>query len=369
MSKDNGQRIEVAAHIRSLVPYQPGKPIEEVKRELGISSVTKLASNENPLGPSPAAVQAIRQAAAGVHLYPEGSCHDLRKAVAAHLGVDGEQLSFGNGSDEVIHVAGLAFLTPSDQVLTGAPTFVLYRTCAILNRCELVEVPLRDWTFDLEAMADRITERTRLVFIANPNNPTGTIVRRRELERFMDRLPERAILVLDEAYAEYVDDPEYPTSLDYIREGRNVLGLRTFSKIHGLAGVRLGYGIARADIAAELERVREPFNVSVLAQAAGIAALGSDEHVRRSLATNEAGKAELAKAFGEMGMTVTETHANFVWVDIGAPCRPVFQEMLKRGVILRTGDIFGADTHMRITVGTAEQNERCVTALREVLGK
>ncbi|HSV72581.1 MAG TPA: histidinol-phosphate transaminase [Chthonomonadales bacterium] len=357
----------VDERIRRLVPYSPGKPVEEVKRELGLTDVIKLASNENALGPSPMAIRAIRAAAERVHAYPEGSCHELRAAVARRHNVPEDWLTFGNGSDDVIHNLGLAFLLPGDEVIEASPTFSQYATAAALNNAACVSVPTTEWVHDLAAMADRITDRTRVVFIANPNNPTGTMVAQAEVDAFMRRIPERALVVFDEAYHEYVERDDYPDALAYVRAGQNVVVLRTFSKIFGLAGLRVGYGVARPEIVDYINRVREPFNVNLLAQAAALAALDDAEHLLRSRELNRAGLTALSTRLRQMGLPFAPSEANFVWVDVGRPCRSVFQALLSRGVIVRTGDVFGAPTHLRVTTGTAEGTARFLAALEEVL--
>jgi histidinol-phosphate aminotransferase len=361
------QPPRIPEHVARLRPYVPGKPIEEVEREYGIRDSIKLASNENPLGPSPLAVEAAQAALRGIALYPDGSCHELVAALARHWEVPSNWLAVGNGSDEIIHYLGLAFLEPGDEVLTADPTFVRYEAAAILNRAQYVAPPLRNHRYDLEAMAARITARTRLVFIANPNNPTGTMVRRTDLERFLDRCPEQAVVVLDEAYFEYVEDAEYPDGLDYVRGGRNVVVLRTFSKIYALAGLRVGYGIARPEIIRAVHQVREPFNVNAVAQAAALGSLRDPNQVSRSRRANAEGKEFLAVAFRALDLPFVETHANFVLVDVRRPCRPVYEGLLRRGVIVRTGDIFGLPTFLRVSIGTPDQNCRFVEALRESL--
>jgi histidinol-phosphate aminotransferase len=355
------------AHIQRLRPYIPGKPIEEVEREYGVTDVVKLASNENPLGPSPRAVAAIREAASDVGLYPDAACYALTLDLAAHWGVEPENLIIGNGSDEIIHYLGVAFLRPGDEVLTADPSFVRYESAAILNEAEYVAVPLRDYRFDLAAMAERLSPRTRLVFIANPNNPTGTIVTRAELERFLDRVPAHAVVVMDEAYYEYVESADYPQCWEYVREGRNLVLLRTFSKIYALAGLRVGYGMARPDLIQVLHRVREPFNVNLIAQAAARASLRDPDQVTRSCETNRRGKAYLTRELNAMGLAVVPSEANFLLVDVGIPCGPIFEALLRRGVVVRTLDIYGLPTHLRVTIGTTEGNERFIQALRAVL--
>ncbi len=353
--------------ILKLKPYIPGKPIEEVEREYGVKNIIKLASNENPLGPSPKAIEAMKQMAANVGLYPDGSCYTLRNAVAEHLGVKPDNLTFGAGSDEVIHVIALALLEEGDEVISCDPTFVQYETAALLCECVYHKVPLKNHTYDLEGIAEKLNPHTKLVFIANPNNPTGTLVTHSEVERLLSRMPERAVLVLDEAYYEYNERSDYPRSVSWVLEGRNVIVLRTFSKAYGLAGLRVGYGIARPDIIGYLEQVRQPFNVSSIGQVAAIASLGDQEHVERSRKLNAEGKRYLYREFDRLGLPYAPSEANFVWVDLRQDSVRVFKELLRRGVIIRTGDIFGMPTWARVTIGKMEENARFIAALEEVL--
>lgn len=364
--------LEIAQRLRDLKPYQPGKPIEEVKREFGIKGeIVKLASNENPLGPSPAGLQALSEALPRLALYPDGGCHDLRLAVAEKLCVSPDMLVFGNGSDEIIHLLGLTFLEEGDEIVIGDPTFVLYEAAATLAGAKSVKVPLTrpGLVHDLEAMGDAITEKTRLVFIANPHNPTGTIVENRDaIERLLSRLPSRALLVLDEAYAEYVyHRPDFPKALDYIRAGASVIGLRTFSKMYGLAGLRVGYGVADAKVIALMNQARSPFNVNLAAQIAATSAVTDDAFVEKSLQTNTEGLEQFYAGFERMNLPYIPSYANFVLVDTKKPCREVFTALLKQGVIVRTGDVFGLPTFLRVTVGTAAQNERFLKSLENVL--
>jgi histidinol-phosphate aminotransferase len=360
----------IDARILALRPYQPGKPIDEVKRELGIhGEIVKLASNENPLGPSPAALAALRDQLPTLALYPDGGCHALRNAVAAKLGVPADWLIFGNGSDEVIHLLGLTFLTANDEIVVGDPTFSLYESAAVLAGAQTVKVPLTrpDYRHDAEAMTDAYTDRTRLVFVANPHNPTGSLVGRREIERLLSRLPSRAVLVLDEAYGEYVDDdPDFPKAADYIRDGAPVIGLRTFSKMYGLAGLRVGYGFARPEIIQLLNQARSPFNVNLAGQIAATAAVHDEEYLLTGRQTNSAGMAQLTEAFERMGFSYIPSRANFIVVDVRRPCRVVFDALLKQGVIVRAG-FEHLPTHLRVTVGTPAQNQRFLAALTEVL--
>ncbi|MBC8141091.1 MAG: histidinol-phosphate transaminase [Armatimonadetes bacterium] len=373
MPRLSPEAARIADRLTALKPYQPGRPIEDVRREYGIvGEIVKLASNENPLGVSPAALVALAEVLPRLALYPDGGCHDLRLAVAAHLDVSPDMLVFGNGSDEIIHLLGLTFLEPGDELVIGDPTFVLYEAAATLAGATVVKVPLTrpGLVHDVDVMTAAVTEKTRLVIIANPHNPTGTIVENTAaLYRLMERLPPRALLVLDEAYAEYVyHRPGFPKALDFVKAGAPVLGLRTFSKMYGLAGLRVGYGVADAGLIAAMNQARSPFNVNLAAQVAATAAINDYAFVEKSRAVNETGLAQFYAAFEAMGLPYIPSFANFVLVDTKQPCRDVFHALLKRGVIVRTGDVFGLPTFLRVTVGTPAQNERFLEALREVLG-
>lgn len=363
--------MQSTAHARQTIfrirPYRPGKPLEEVEREYGIRDAVKLASNENPLGPSPKAVAAMQEHARAVALYPEDTCFYLVRDLAAHLGVPEEWLILGTGSDEVLHCAALAYLAEGDEAVMATPSFVMYETNTLLMGGQAIEVPLKDFRHDLPAMLAAVGERTKLFFICNPNNPTGTIVTRGEVDRVLDALPPHTLLVLDEAYCEYVESPDYPNSLDYVREGRNVLVMRTFSKIHALAGLRVGYGIARPDIIQTLHRVRPPFNVNSMAQVAARASLADEQQVPRSRQVNADGKAYLYSSLQAMGIPYVPTEANFLYIDTGRDSRQVFEALLRRGVVVRTGDVFGMPSFVRVTIGTPPQNQRFVEALRHVL--
>jgi histidinol-phosphate aminotransferase len=354
--------------VQRLRPYVPGKAVEEVQRELGLDDVVKLASNENPWGPSPRAVAAIRAAAAGIGHYPDAAGHRLTRALAANWGVAPEQVVLGNGSDEILHYLGVTYLEAGDEVLTGSPSFLRYEAAATLAGAEYVAVPLADYRFDLVAMRERLSPRTRLVFIANPNNPTGTVVGRAELERFLDAVPERAVVALDEAYFEYVDDATRVDGLEYVRAGRNVIVLRTFSKIYGLAGLRIGYGMARPEIIAALHQVREPFNVNMLAQEAALASLEDADQVPRARAANAAGRRFLAERLAALGLACVPSQANFVLVNLGREARDVCSVLLRRGVIVRSDPLWELPAHVRVTVGTPEQNDRFLRELAAVLG-
>lgn len=375
---DNGasttaaQPTLIRPHVAQLQPYVPGKPIEEVQRELGLPAdfeIFKLASNENVLGPSPRAVEAMQAAAAGVWLYPDDTCFALKNALARFWKLAPENFVLGNGSDEIIHFLGLAFLDSEagDEVIFAHPSFVQYKAAAMIANCAYRAVPLtRDWRHDLRAMKAQVNERTKLLFIANPNNPTGTTVTKAELEELLDGLPPRVIVVLDQAYYEYVEDAESPRGIEYI-EDHNVIVLQTFSKAYALAGLRVGYGIARAELAGYLQQVRGPFNVNTIAQAAALASLADEGQVQRAFDLNQNGKEQMYAGFKELGLTFAPTEANFVLVNVERESKVIFQELLKRGVIVRTGDPFGMPQWIRVTIGTREMNERFISALREIL--
>ncbi|MGB9797048.1 MAG: histidinol-phosphate transaminase [bacterium] len=354
-------------HIYKIEPYQPGKPIEEVQKELGLTNVVKLASNENPLGPSPLAIEALRRSIEKINYYPDGNCAILREKLSQRLGFPPSSFIFGNGVDEIIHFIGLAFLEEGDEAITVDPSFVRYEASALLNKAVCVKVPLKEFQYDVDAIIGAINEKTKVIFIANPNNPTGTFLPTQALEKLLEAA-EGKLVVLDEAYYEFVDDPAFPNSLSFLREGRDVIVLRTFSKVYGLAGLRIGYGVAKEETIQALEHTREPFNVNYLAQIAAAAALDDEEHLRRTRETIWEGKNNLYERFKEMGLFYIPTQANFIFLDVGRDSREVFQALLREGVIVRTGDIFGYPTFLRVSIGTREQNERLVEAMRKVLG-
>src|SRR5437773_10477816 len=352
--------------LRDLAVYQPGKPIEETARELGCetSEIIKLASNENPLGPSPKAIKAMYDAIENAHLYPDGGAFYLRNAIAKKLNVTPDHIILGNGSNEIIELLAHAFLERGDVIVTSEHAFVAYKIIARVFGAETIEAPSRDYGHDLDAMLGAITDRTGLIFIANPNNPTGTLLSADAIERFMAWLPPQVLVVFDEAYYEFVD--EMPDTLRYMRDGRNVVTLRTFSKIHGLASLRIGYGIARPELIEVLRKTRQPFNVNGIGQAAALAALTDDEHRRETKRITDQGRAYLQDQFRTMDLPFVPSAANFVLVKVGDGVN-TFRKMLERQIIVRALKGYNLPEWIRISVGTMEQNRRCIAVLREVL--
>ncbi len=355
--------IRIHPDIARLVPYSPGKPLDELERELGIGGAVKLASNENPLGPSPKALAALDEGKAALHLYPDGGAHHLTRALADRWKVSGDHVVVGNGSDEIISLLVRTFMSPGEEAVMAAHTFVMYQLAVTGGHGVCVEIPLNDWRHDLPAMARAVTHRTRLVFVCNPNNPTGTMVTREEVRQFMAAVPDDVIVVFDEAYYEYVRDPHYPDTLDYVRQNRPVVVLRTFSKIYGLAGLRIGYGITTPEIAGYLHRARNPFNANTLAQLAARAALEDEQHVAASRALNEAEMTTLDNGLRALGMAPLPSQANFLYFDTRRDGRAVFDRLLREGVIVR--HIGGS--MLRVTIGRPEENRRFLGALRRVM--
>ena len=353
-----------------LPSYQPGRPIEEVARELGLpaADIIKVASNENPLGPSPAALEAMQRVLANLSLYPDGNAFYLKQRLATKLGVQPGNLILGNGSNEIIEFVGHAYMAPGVEVVVSQYCFAVYPLVTKLFGAKLVAVPAKTLGHDLPAMLNAITPQTRVVFVANPNNPTGTVVSKEELLRFVEQVPADVLLVMDEAYIEFLDDAA--DLVELIRTGAkpNLVLMRTFSKIFGLAGLRLGYGIAHPDLIAAFEKVRQPFNINSIAQVGALAALDDAEHQRRTRENNASGLKLFAAAFGELGLEFVPSAANFVLVKVGEG-QKVFEAMQRQGVIVRPMGGYQLGEWIRITVGTPNQNERCLKALAETLAK
>jgi len=362
------EHVKHQSGLDALKPYVPGTPIEEVQREYGLEDVIKLASNENPLGPSPKAVEAIRAALPKLNLYPDGQSYRLRHALGDFLDVDADCLTVGNGADGIIMETCMAYLDADSEVIVSRCSFPVYDIYTHVMRASLVKTPLRDYGLDLDAMAQAITPRTKLIFVCNPNNPTGTIVTAEEVAAFMERVPDHALVIFDEAYYELVDSDAYPETLDYVREGRaNVLVMRTFSKIFGLAGVRLGYAMGVPEVLAPLNRVKEPFAVNLLAQAAGVAALEDTEFVQRTIEATQEERHFLYEQFERLGLETIRSHTNFMLVRVGPEACQVQEELVKRGVIVRPCTGYDLPEFLRVTVGSREQNARLVAALEEIL--
>jgi histidinol-phosphate aminotransferase len=351
-------------------PYVPGKPIEDVQREYGLTDVIKLASNENPGGPSKKALVALKDALSHLNFYPDGQSYHLRHALAQYLEVQPEQVIVANGADGVILQTCMAYLDQDDEVVVSESSFPVYDLFTLAMRARLVKTPLKNYGLDLPAMAAAITPRTKLIFVCNPNNPTGTIVTASEVEAFMEKVPDHVLVIFDEAYYEYVDSQEYPDSLRYIREGRtNVLVMRTYSKIFGLAGIRLGYAIGAPELLEPLYKIKEPFSVNALAQAAGIAALEDHECLEASVEHNCAGRDYLYAQFDRLGLFYVRSHTNFILVKVGEKACDIVEELLKRGVIIRPCSAYDLPDFLRITLGTPEQNARLVASLEQALNE
>jgi histidinol-phosphate aminotransferase len=352
--------------IREITPYVGGKPIEETRRELGLSRVIKLASNENPLGPSPKALRAIRRAAAKVNQYPDGSGFYLKQAIAARYGFSSANVVLGNGSDELIDVIMKTFLDEGENIVTSEVTFVEYEIIAASCGRAVNKAPLKDYRYDLDALRAKIDAKTKLVFIANPNNPTGTYVNKAALDAFIRSLPERVITVVDEAYDTFIDVDDYPSAREYIGRA-NVLVLKTFSKAYGLAGLRIGYCLGDAKFTRFMEKARQPFNVNLLAQEAALAALTDGAFLKKTRAVTLEGKRYLAAELTKMGLAPVPSVANFILVDVGKDCVRVFRDLLKLGVIVRDMKQYTLDTFIRVSVGKPGENRAFIAALRKVL--
>ena len=357
--------VKVHTNIASLVPYSPGKPLEELERELGITNAIKLASNENSLGPSPKAQSVLARYLGELNQYPDGGAHYLRRALGQRWKVATDQIVIGNGSDEVISLLVRAFVSPGEEAVMADETFVMYKLAVLGGHGVPVEVPLNNWRHDLTAMAKAVTNRTRLLFLCNPNNPTGTMVTKAEVETFLTQVPDHVIVVFDEAYYEYVRSADYPDSLQYLKQNRPVVVLRTFSKIYGLAGLRVGYGISTKEIMDYVNRVRPPFNANSLAQQAALAALDDEEHVATSRTMNETEMAVLEKGLTDLGLAPLPSQANFLYFDTKRDGQEVFHAMLREGVIVR--HIKGS--MIRVTIGQPAENQRFLKVLADVLGR
>ena len=357
-------------YVSAIQPYVPGKPVEELERELGIRDSVKLASNENPLGPSPLVLKEIindltnTKSSLSLNRYPDGNGYYLKQALSRRLSVSEDEIILGNGSNELIDIAARTFLQPGDEAVMAHPSFVVYPMATQAQGATAIQIPLKKYTHDLDAMADAITSSTKIVFIANPNNPTGTMNTKAEFERFMKRIPEGILVVCDEAYCEYVTKPDYPDSMKYLAQGKDILILRTFSKMYGLAGLRIGYGIGRKDIIGEMNKLRPPFNTSSIAQKAALWALQDENHLQRTREINEQGKTYLYKELDSIGIKYVPTEANFIFMPLEHDAHTLYTILLKQGVIVRPM----GQHEIRVTIGLPEENKRFIDALKKVMG-
>ncbi len=353
--------------IRTLTPYEPGKPIGELRREQGLSVITKLASNENPLGPSKKAIRAIRKASASVHRYPDGNCFLLKKRLGQFLNVTPGNLIIGNGSNEIIELLVRTFVRPGDELVMCRPAFCVYRLMAAVSEACAVEVPLVQHAPDLIGVRKAITSRTRIVFIDNPNNPTGRSAGEAAVERFLEQFPPHVIVVFDEAYNEFVECEDFPDTKRYIGR-KNIVILRTFSKAHGLSGLRVGYGIADAETIDYLNRARQPFNVNSIAQAAALASLEDGRHIMDTRVIVREGKHYLYEQLSDIGVRFVKSDTNFILIDTERDARAVYESLLAQGVIIRAMDTYGLPRHIRVTIGTKPENHKFIQAFKKTCG-
>lgn len=360
----------IRACIEKIPPYIPGKPIEEVERELGLNGVIKMASNENPLGPSKEVRQAIINSLDKVSYYPDANNYYLKKALADELEVKEEQIIVGSGLDDVNRILAETVLKPTDEVVIPQPTFSMYETVTLLMGAKPVLVKGSGLGNDLSAMAAAVTKKTKLIFICNPNNPTGTIVKKDELQEFLRGLSRNILVVIDEAYSDFADDPEFPNGIDLLKAGYdNIIVYRTFSKIHGMAGLRLGFAVASPELIRNMLKVKDPFNVNLLAQTAGLAALKSKKHILLSKELVQMGRRFFYKELDELGIEYLPTQANFILINWGRDSREIYEFLLQNGIIVRPTHSFGLPNYFRVTFGTAEQNDRFFRILREGVRK
>jgi histidinol-phosphate aminotransferase len=360
-------QIEPRRALQSIKPYTPGKPIWEVQQELGLTKVIKLASNENPLGASPLGVRAVQDYLAEIHRYPDADAKAVNRAIAEKLNLQSQQIIVTNGGDELISLISEAFLEPQDEIIVPSPSFTEYEFGARLMDATVVSVPLgKDYGYDIEAILSAVTEHTKIVYICSPNNPTGTYLPQDDMEKLLAALPKRVLVVIDAAYSHFATADDYADGLDYVRKGYPVVVLQTFSKIYGLAGLRIGFGAAPEAIIRHIVKVKEPFNVNALAQAAAAAAITDDLHVQASRQLNTAGREQLYEAFIALGLSFTKSMSNFVLVELGPETPRYYDLLLAKGVIVRRGDIWGLPDHVRITIGTQDENEFLINTLNEI---
>ena len=365
-------KLTIPDNIQAITPYPPGKPIDELEREYGVTDSIKLASNENPLGPSPLAVQAMIDSLSGLHRYPDGSGYYLTRALAEHLGVDADQVVLGNGSNEVIEFLVKAFIQANDEVITSHPSFLMYQKFVQVRGGKNIVVPLKEMAHDLHAIESLVTEKTRLIFIDNPNNPTGTLISSHRLESFLSSLPEHVVVVLDEAYVDFVDETlqcDIRSLVNNVKNRCGLVSLRTFSKAYGLAGVRIGFGLMHNEIATCLHKVRQPFNINQVALSGALAALDDHSFYQRTISTAREGIRYLSSSVDALGCRSYPSHTNFFLIDIGGDATVLYEAMLRKGVIIRSMKAYGYPDFIRINVGTDAENERFLNALKQSLGE
>jgi histidinol-phosphate aminotransferase len=356
-------------NISKIQQYEPGKPVEVLQRELFLKGeFLKMASNENPLGPSPLAIEAIRKSLQEIHLYPDNCCHSLKEKLSDRLDVSPQNLRIGNGTTELILLLGMVLLNPEDSLVMSQSSFIMAKIVTQIMDCRLVEIPLKEYLHDLDAILDAIREETKMIYVDNPMNPIGTMVTHREMIKFLKRVPEDVVLVLDEAYHDYVNHADYPESLSFIREGKNVVVLRTFSKMYGLAGLRVGYCVAQQELIQAMDNVSPPFSVNRFGQVGAAAALEDSEHVERTREMNERGKIFLCQHFEEMGVFYIPSMTNFVTIDTKVDARELAKTLLNRGIIVRPLNMYGQPTFLRVTIGTPDQNRRFMKEFRSICG-
>lgn len=349
-------------------PYSPGKPLFEVQKELGLEKVIMLASNENPLGVSPKAIEAINQYVSQLNRYPDASTTNLRKAIGEHHSIDDDHIIVGNGADEIITLISETFLDAGDEVIVPSPSFSEYTFATHLMGAKVVKVPLTTtFEYDLNAITQAVTNKTKVIYLCSPNNPTGTYIDRRALEQFFMQLPDNLIVVYDSAYSHYVTEENYSEGIEYIKKGYPIIVLQTFSKVYGLAGIRVGYGMSSPDIINSIHKVREPFNVNALAQVAAIAALRDKAHVTKSQKKNEEGRQFLYNAFDKLGISYVDSMSNFILVDMGEEASAIYEQLFQKGIIVRNGSVFGLPHHMRITVGNHTENKVLIEVLESIV--
>uniref|UniRef100_A0A7C4TFN6 Histidinol-phosphate aminotransferase n=1 Tax=candidate division WOR-3 bacterium TaxID=2052148 RepID=A0A7C4TFN6_UNCW3 len=360
--------VKAKDYIKTIRPYKPGKPIEELIRELNLKGeVIKLASNENPLGTSPLAIEAMERTIKESYLYPDDNCFYLRNVLGQRFEANPEEIIVGNGSVEILLLSALTYLGPMDSAITSKGAFIWFKIAVSIAGAQLIEVPMRNYTYDLKGILEAIKPNTKIIYIDNPNNPTGTMLTKEEIDNFFKQLPANILVIMDEAYYEYITDPNYPDSFKYFNEGKDILILRTFSKIYGLAGLRLGYGFAKKEIIANLMKLRVSFNVNRISQAAGIAALNDFNHIEKGLYLNYAGKAFLYDAYKKLGLFYLPSYGNFIFVDFDRDSQIVFEALQQEGIITRTIKEYGFPNALRITIGTENQNRRLIEVLKKIL--